>query len=196
MNHALYKGGTPQVVFPGCFGQNVFGPPFPTRVAGEFDRGDFTLGDVLQPASRRYQADALSTAAVGDVADMVVVPEQHSMTELFVETDPNPSRMASVGCAADSMNGVTFDIVGTYYDNTTFAAIGPFVAPAGFTGLNANVAAAVHAFAQVYVPTGQSLVLGVKLNSAPTNTSVTFSDMAGRIALVAKVHDFDYPWVG
>ena len=194
----LYRGGTPQVNFPGCFGQQVFGPPFPWKVAGEYGRGDFTLGEMLQPASRPYQAAALDGAAVGDVVELVVVPEEHSLTQLFLKVEPHPPRSAGtspVGCIRDSMNGVTFDLVGNFYDTETYALLGPWTPPANFTGIDASVDASTHAFVQEYIPLGQVLVLGVRLLSAPTNAGITFADMGGRIVVNTKVHDFDYPWM-
>lgn len=195
----LYRGGVPQTVFPACEGQNQFRPPFPHRVAGEYGRGDFTLGFALHPAVIGWQADKLLSAAVGDVVNVLVVPEHHVVASVFVENNPTPE-LSSVhavgGCSADSMVGTKFEVVYQLYDNATFAPIG--TATTAVTIADGNVYDAQYkaiAAAAQFVPTGQTMLVGVKLTAAPTATGASFAKMAGRLSVVAKVQDFQAPWI-
>jgi hypothetical protein len=237
-NIQLFKGGTPQTTFPGCFGQQLFDAPFARRVAAEYARGYFTLGESLQPAFRPYQAKELHHAVVGDVAELLSIPENTLLTSLSLDVDPEPPRVlnaSGVGCIADSMDGVTFTVVGTLYDTITGDVVGATGTLAGLLASQNNAAGVFSgselltsgswayatksidftfsaSSAQVYragfayvsspvtpgafIPKGFTLVLGVQFASAPTNTNLTFADMAGRISLVVKVEDFQFPLMG
>lgn len=195
----LYRGGYPKTVFPACEGQNQFRPPFPRRVAGEYGRGFFTLGFPLHPAVIEWQADQLRDAAVGDIVNLLVIPEHTLLSSVFtkVETSPELSSVHRVGgCLTGSMVGTSFEIVWQQYDNTTFAPVGAATVVTTIT--DGNVDSAEHAFlpdADQFVPSGHSILVGIRLVAAPTTTGATFATMAGRISVVAKVSDFQVPWI-
>ncbi|MGF6599792.1 hypothetical protein P3T23_004526 [Paraburkholderia sp. GAS448] len=197
----LYKGGMPVIAFPHCHSERDFRLPYPATVAGEYGRGDFTLGDNIQPAYRPYQQAVMRDVAAGDVVNLLVVPGEHSLTELFVKTEPVAPPIApgcsTVGCNATSMEGVTFDVIGNIYgvddDALTKPPASSITMPAVFAGLDASVEASVHAFMQQYVNAGTVLILAVRFLTGPTTSGETFADLAGRITLVAKAHDFQYP---
>lgn len=236
----LYDGGQPLFKFPACDATRDFGCKFPTQIAGEYERGHFTLGNILQPAAHPYQRDAFlklkKTDTEVDVA-LLVVPELHAVTQLFVHIDPNaPAGTDCCTARGDTMQGVTFDVFAKLVDTTKceeadsigelIAAGEDFTLPAGFTGLDANAEGVFHAFLDtsttvvttteipsgdplvpgehtttavtttasgVFVPKGKALVIGVKLNSLPTGVDGTYAAMQGRIALVVKADNFEYP---
>ncbi|ETD67548.1 hypothetical protein V757_11200 [Pelistega indica] len=244
---SLYDGGTPQFVFPAADATRRFGCRLPTQVAGEFDRGHFTLGNVLQPAAFPYQRDALAKIKAADVpvdVALLVVPELHSITQVFVHSNPTATVAGQNCCSAvtDSMQGVTFDVFAKLVDATKcgggcsgseditieqlIAEGEDFALPSGFTGIDANAEIVRHGYldtsssketsvvtkiedplsgstidgaaitttaSTVFVPAGRAVVLGIRLNTAPTGTAGTFAAMQGRIALVVKVDNFEYP---
>jgi len=198
----LYKGGRPAQVFPGCASEHDFVLPYPMTIAGEYGRGDFTLGDSIHAAYRPYQQHVMADVTPGDTVNLLAVPGEHSVTALFVKIEPVAPMLApgcsSVGCIANSMDGVTLDVVAHLYDENDDARTQPpqsaLALPAGFSGLDASVEQSAHAFMQEYVPAGSVMLLGLRFLSAPVTAGVTFADLAGRISLVVKAHDYQYPW--
>lgn len=194
----LYRGGYPKVLFPACSGQNEFKPPFPQRVAGEYGRGFFTLGFPLHPAVIGWQADKLEDAQPGDIVNLLVIPEHTLFHSAFLEVEVAPE-LSSVhrvgGCLTGSMVGVSFEVEYQLHDNTTYAPVG---APTTLmTVADAAVDSVTHMHipeADQFVPTGQTMLVGVRLTTAPTTPGATFATMAGRISLVAKVSDYQVPW--
>jgi hypothetical protein len=95
------------------------------------------------------------------------------------------------------MNGVTFDVVANLYNRDDSALLkpprSPVAIPAAFAGIDASVEKSVHTFMQQYVDEGTVLLVGLRFVTAPTTQGVTFADLAGRITLVVKAHDFQYP---
>jgi hypothetical protein len=195
----LNVGGNPHVAFPACAGQQQYGCKFPTQVEAEFgQRGYFTAARVLSPATQGYQAEAFKTYVAGDFVGMFAVPEKMALTSIFTEVMPTAPRSVhdrGIGCASATMAGVTYDVVAFLYDNETCTKGAAVALPAALAGIDANVAASYQAFKQVYVPAGKTLMLGIELLTAPSGAGLTFSDMAGLIALVAKVEDYQYPWI-
>jgi hypothetical protein len=200
-NIFLYKGGAPVFEFPGCDARREFRLPYPERVAGEYGRGDFTLGDNLQPFYRQYQASDLDGMKPGDTAFLLCVPTEHEVTGLYVRTDPSASATTlgcgEKGCVANTMAGVTIDVTAARYkmdeDARTATPTATVSLPAAFAGIDAATEGSKHTFLQEYVPLGEVMMLGIRFVTAPTTPNLTFSDLAGRITLVAKVHDFQYP---
>lgn len=239
---ALYDGGMPLFKFPGYDSTRDWGTPLPKQVAGEYNRGYFTLGNILQPAALPYQRDALAKARPTDIpvdVALVVIPELHSVNQIFVSVEPEaPAGPGCCGGANDTMEGVTFSVfaklvnlseAGDYDSVAEFIEASPdFELPDGFENLDANAEGYFHgslataestatttvtltdAFDQVevesavtsvattvapenFVPKGYSLVFGVRLETAPTGTAGVFEAMSGRIALVAKVENFEFP---
>lgn len=237
---ALYDGGQPKFKFPAHDSTRDFGCMLPTTVAGEYNRGSFTLGNILQPAAHPYQRDALARLKKTDnpvSVALLVVPELHAVTQLFVRTEPK-APIGSDCCRnrGDTMQGVTFDVFAKLVDTTkcdefdTIEALidsgEDFPLPAGFTDIDANAENVFHAFLDtstttvtttevpsldplvpdtntsvavtttasgVFIPVGKTLVLGVKLKTLPTGIDGTYHAMQGRIALVTKVDNFEYP---
>jgi hypothetical protein len=199
--HNLYKGGNQLLTFPYCDSQREFSLPYPERVAGEYGRGDFTLGDNIQPFYRPYQQAVMRDVKAGDLVNLLVIPGEHSMSELYVKVEPVAPAIApgcsSVGCIANTMEGVTVDIVGSVYGVNDDALVKPpkftLMMPGVLAGIDASVEKSVHAFMQQYVEPLTVLLIGVLFVTGPTNAGETFADLAGRITVVAKTHDFQFP---
>ncbi|RQH06628.1 hypothetical protein [Paraburkholderia dinghuensis] len=201
--HNLYKGGMPLLMLPYCDSQREYRLPYPLTVAGEYGRGDFTLGDNIQPLYRPYQRAVMKDVQAGDTVNLLVVPGEHSLTELFLKVEPVAPPVtlncSNCNCPATSMEGVTFDVTGNVYgvddDALSVAPQSSLTMPAGFSGIDASEESSVHAFLQEYVDFGTVLMLAVRFLTAPTTSGENFGDLAGRISVVAKTHDFQFPWM-
>lgn len=211
MDKMLLKGHTPRLVFPGCADQGQNQCPFANTVEAEFFRGYFTAARVFNPANHKDQADALANVAVGQTVGLFALPQETSLHAIMCKVYPtypnfpkegeflNDIHAPTAGCRANTVAGVTFDVVGEYYDiddgTGNCAPNGDtLTVPAALLGMDANVSGSKHAFFQEFVPEGQVLVLGIKLLSAPSTAGVSFADLAGGIALVSKVEDYQHPF--
>lgn len=209
----LFEGGFPTSQLPAHDAFKTWGCPLPKQIAGEYDRGYFTLGNIFQPAAIPHQAAAMKRLKPTDVpADlaMIVIPEKHSHTELFLQVDPiAPMPITGrYGPVVNTMAGVTFDVWAKVVDTaacetakTMEELIGSGTdveVPAEFKGIDASQHKVVHAFLaddqRKFIEEGKVLVYGIRLLSAPTGQDIKFEDLAGRIALVAKASNFEFPW--
>ena len=144
-----------------------------------------------------------------DVA-MVVVPELHSVTELYLHVDPTAPTTKSGCCGAggNTMAGVTFEVFAKIVDSAqceeaeSMEALiesgEDFEVPADFKGIDASQRTIKHAFlddaTRKFVEEGKTLIYGIRLLTAPTGEDITFADLEGRVALVAKVGNFEFAW--
>ncbi|ETD72764.1 hypothetical protein V757_02160 [Pelistega indica] len=153
----LYQGGNPQPQFPACGNTQRWACPLPTQIAGEYDRGSFTLGTVLQPAAIPFQAGNLDGAKAGVSVGLLVVPELHSFTQLFVHVDPDaPAGLGCCGGNSNTMAGVTFEVVGKLIDTVgcddyasivdRFEAGEDVTVPDALKNIDASIRGAYHAF--------------------------------------------------
>lgn len=210
---ALFEGGFPLPQFPACDNVRVWGCPLPKQVAGEYARGYFTLGHIFQPAVVPHQAGAMAKIKPGNVpvdVAMVVVPELHSVTELYLHVDPTAptTKSGCCGVGGNTMAGVTFEVFAKIVDSAQceeaesmealIEAGEDFEVPADFKGIDASQRTIKHAFldeaTRAFVEEGKTLIYGIRLLTAPTGEDITFADLAGRVALVAKVGNFEFAW--
>lgn len=210
----LYRGGTPVHQFPNCDGSSQFAPPFPHRVAYEYATGEFTLGDKVDPAQRVYQQVEFDDAnpKVGDIIQLLVVPEDHTLNSLFVAVDEADGKLAGAAFAPvallyDRATGKyeTLNILDGLFENValdaTMSAFAPIQVSQDIKIPQQTVGSTVipeqtvstNSAAPYFVARNKSLVLGYQVKSVPTDSSVSISDMTGVLTMVAKVSGFDCP---
>lgn len=153
----LYDGGAPQYSFPGCDNIRKWDCPLPNQIAGEYGRGDFTLGTIFQPAAISHQAAAVEGLKKSDfptVVNLLVIPQLHSMTEVFVRVLPDAYTGNFCG-APGAADGVVFNVVGKMVNLSdcangdvleAYAAGEDYELPDVFSDINAAEHGAYHAF--------------------------------------------------
>ena len=171
------------------------------RVAGEYDRGQFTLGALYDVMNNGPFRNAVKGAevGVGDFISLLMVPRKHTVNDLFVEVDvdgkvyaPNP-RFLKKNAA-----GATFDIEARLFD-ADGEQQSVVTLPALFTGIAADVTAAkrsaLNSGAGYFVPDNNWLEIGLVVKSMPTDADVKWDSLSSFIAVVAKVEDYQYPMI-
>lgn len=243
-NISLYRGGTPVVKFMWCdkdhpvytppFRQrhegttsNLFAderplaetPPYDSHADGAYNLGNFVIGMPFAPRVRGQiaQRKALQAQqlAVGDILQMIWLPEDHIATYLNLKSITVDASMAGASVALVVQNAVP-DANGdfTYTEDTAFAA-----AVTAQVGANAfNVDAPFNAFVSLfaadadgyvkpmysspYLPAKdesstetfpQYKIFGLKILSLPTDTNVTFADMLSAIYMSVRMEAFECP---
>lgn len=192
----LYRGGTSVLQFPVCDGSSEFGPPFPHRIAYEYTTGEFTLGDKLDPSMRTYQRaifnDLENGPAVGDEIQLLLIPQEHILTGVFVAVEKTDARMA----------GASVSVTTTLYDHTnnTYTKLNLLGDTVNNIPLDTETsiyvpitATEANPVAPYFVQRHQTLILGFGVTAVPTDTSISLTKFAGKLKLVAKVGGFDCP---
>lgn len=221
-NANFFKGGAPLFQALHCDGNVIYTPPFNApiqrdramgpgflkhppgtgAIEGATNLGDYSLGMPFDPEIMPWQRAELanSNPKVGDILRFLVIPEHHYVDMLsfsVVNADPALQGM-TVSLASEvvrpDMNGVyTF-----YADTTVFDA-------AQFQGVtNIDVSQPTNQVVSLqkvvgdyviplYVPMGDALAIGIKIESMPTDTSVKLEDMKNAFYLTVRAHGFMCP---
>jgi len=199
----LFQGNFPY--FTGtalCPGSGEFGPPFADKIAAEYCRGSLTPAYGLYPKWSPRQQELLTAAnvGVGDFIQLVTIPQKHAVRGIVVDVDPEFTLDARCGgpsaCDVDTMTGVTFDVVARFvtYDRVTKTEtiVSTLTLDAAFTGIDGATRDTIADVTMAeFVPAGQTLVIGIVLQTPPNNGEIV--DMAGIINVAVDAKDFDYP---
>lgn len=172
----------------------------PCQVAGEYDRGDFTLGVPFVPSLTRRQSDAMkeitSSADYPMIIWLEVIPQEHcTWTKMALRIEPDISGACSSDtscCKADS-KGLTFDVVEQEFDNKTLEPIGAPEVIGAWTGLNADAYSFTVEDYERCVPTGVSRLIGIRLLTPLDAGAEKLPCLVSRITPIVKVHNFDAP---
>lgn len=242
-NISLYRGGTPVVNFMWSksdfpqytppFRQTHLGttselfaderplaetPPYDSHADGAYNLGNFVIGLPFAPRVRGQiaQRKALQAQdlAVGDVLQMIWLPEDHVATYLNLKSITVDSNMAGATvalCVQDAVPDADGNF--TYTENTDFdTAVTTQVGSNSFSvdaPFNAFVSLftvsngyAVPMYTTPYLPAADSSssatyptykVFGLKILSLPTDTNVTFADMLSAIYMSVRMEAFECP---
>ena len=172
---------------------------YPTRVAGEYDRGRFTLGNTLDLLnnSRYRNAIAQSTIAVGDFISLVLIPEEHTYSDVFVRVNPDNYAASPVVFNPPKVTGVTFDVEVRIFNKDGVQQSSASVD--GMDGVSMDTALTIRTSieegAGVYVETGQWAEVGLIVRSLPTTANAKFEDITSLVSLVVKVDDYQAPHI-
>lgn len=195
--------------------------PLPSRVAGEYNRGHFTLGWYFNPMTVTYERRAIECVAmaVGDFVSMYVVPELHTIHDVYLSIEPEqtvyassdmPNRMSYTNNMVGMQVSATFQLrdedgvivtAGTLPEvPATLAGVASPPKPAvGDEQVNLYRRAAVApADGGFFVPKGQFLVVGFTIDALPTTNPFgtgpfPMEMMSGAIAMVSHVTDYQHP---
>ena len=196
--------------------------PLPTQVAGEYNRGHFTLGWTLNPLSIGYQRLAIECQAmvVGDFIAMYAVPELHTVLDVKLSIKPEqtvysssaqPNRMTYRNNMVGAQFGLTFQLRDS--DGVIDAAATLPVVPSGMATVSSPAKPAVptdpqdelHLRAAIlpaeggfFVPKGQSLIVGLTVLALPTanpfgDGPFPMENMSGIVELCSHVVNYEVP---
>lgn len=168
------------------------------RIAGEYQHGFFTLGNSFNPLFSIGQASALKQAkiAVGSFIGLAVVPEHHTIVDVAAQVFPvqyergYPTR--------PNTDGMVFGYEARIYDAATGKEEGTVELATPLNGIPANE----YSFkrspvkpgeAGFFVPTGKVVVLGLKVESLPSDKNTPIEETTGRVEISAHVWDYEVP---
>lgn len=200
-NVMLTRGGPYRYNLNSLSRQTVYGKEVnasPERIAWEYKHGFFTVGNAFNPLFSIGQAEALSTAKtnVGDFIGLFMVPEHHTLIDVAAKTVPHQMERGYPGRANSA--GLVFELEVRKYNADTGAEIGTVELMADMAGLVASEMAMKRSAVKAtdggyFVPTGEMLVLGLKVTALPTDTDVSLAEVTSRVEVTGHVYDYEAP---
>ena len=191
-----FQGKTPFVV-PKCDGKIPQTCPKSKRIAAEYNRGFFTLTNVLNPNIfyDDYGAETplkkeLREVAVGDYLWLVLVPPEHRIIDVFAYNEPTTTEHSSL----QSMGGITLSLVTGKFkeadkdgncEMTGEENHGTLVMPATADAAKQFLATKIDVTNDISTWTG----VGIKVDALPANT--TLADIVGKIVVGCHAIDYD-----
>jgi len=170
----------------------------PCRTAGEYHHGFFTVGNSFNPLFSEGQANALDKArvGVGDFIGLFVIPENHTLVDVAYKVVPVQHERGYPGVV--NTDGLVFTYEARKYDAETLEEIGVLDFTTALIGIAANKAEFKRSSvkpgdAGYFVPTGEVLVLGLKVEALPSKDGVKLSDVTGRVEITGHVWDYEAP---
>ena len=170
----------------------------PCRTAGEYHHGFFTVGNSFNPLFSEGQAEALEKAnvAVGDFIGLFVIPANHTLVDVAYKVVPVQHERGYPG--AVNTDGLVFTYEARKYDAVTLEETGVLDFTTALSGIAANEAAfkrssVMPGDAGYYIPTGEVIVLGLKVESLPSKEGVKLADVTGRVEITGHVWDYEAP---
>lgn len=168
------------------------------RVAGEYQHGFFTVGNSFNPLFAIGQAEALDLARtkVGDFVGLFEIPENHTVIDVAAKTVPHQPERGYPGRA--NAAGLTFELELRKFNKETNEETGKVELVSDMAGLVASEAMFKRSAIKptdggYFTPTGEYLVLGLKVTSLPTDTSIKLSDVTCRVEVTGHVMDYEAP---
>lgn len=170
---------------------------YPRRVAGEYDRGRFTLGNTLDLLNNGRFRNTVAQAdiKVGDFVSLVLVPEEHTYSDVFVKVDPKNYSASPVVFSPPRVEGVTFDVEYRTFNAEGTQTGGGLVEE--MEGLSMDDAQSIRTSilegAGQFVPLGKWVEFGLVIKSLPSTPNAKFEDITSLVSLVVKVDDYQAP---
>lgn len=168
------------------------------RIAGEYHHGFFTTGNSFNPLFSIGQAKALENAkvGVGDFIGLFVVPEHHTLVDVAAKVVPVQYERGYP--SKPNTDGLVFSYEARIYNADTLEEVSTLEFASPMNGIPANE----HSFkrsavkpgeAGYFVPTGEVVVLGLKVEALPSDKEVKLSEVTGRVEITAHVWDYEAP---
>lgn len=168
----------------------------PDRIAAEYMHGFFTLSNSFNPLFSVGQAEAIQNAGVkvGDFIALFKVPSLHTMTDVFVRTVKAQSERGYA--PVYNSDGLVFSVEVKTYNSDTVTEKGSVELT---TELNA-VTAGTSMFKRsaikpgdggYFIPEGEFVVVGLKVESLPTDKKVSLEEVTSRVEVAAHVWDYE-----
>lgn len=171
--------------------------PYPRQIAGEYDRGFFTLSSILDFQNNERQAHQLGDQVkVGDFISLMLVPQIHTLKDLFVRFYPDTIQYAPIQFTnLRNAAGASVDVEARLY-NDKGVLQSTVTLPAAFAGLAMDQPiiqrSAIASGAGYFVPKDQYMEIGLVVKALPSGAGVLFSQLTTAVALVAKVDNYDH----
>lgn len=168
------------------------------RIAGEYQHGFFTAGNSFNPLFAIGQDEALDLASVGagDFIGLFTIPEHHTLIDVAARVVPHQPERGYPGRA--NAAGLTFEYEVRKFNKETNEETGKVDLVSDMTGLVASEAMFKRSAIKpteggYFVPTGEFLVLGLKVTSMPTDQTVKLSDVTCRVEITGHALDYEAP---
>lgn len=169
------------------------------RIAGEYMHGLFTVGNSLNPMFSEGQAEALDSAkvAVGDFIELFEIPSNHTLLDVAVRVFPVQAERGYQGKL--NADGLVVSVEVREYSQETLEPTGKTIDLV--TALN-GVAVNAEAFKRSavkpddgghWIESDKYVVLGLKVDSLPSEKTVKLSDITARVEVTGHVFDYECP---
>lgn len=169
------------------------------RIAGEYMHGLFTVGNSLNPMFSEGQAEALDAAkvAAGDFIGLFEIPANHTLLDVAVRTFPVQAERGYQGKL--NADGLVVSVEAREYSQETLEPTGVTVdLVTALNGIAANEAVFKRSAVKPtdgghWIESDKFIVLGLKVDSLPSEKTVKLSDITARVEVTGHVFDYECP---
>lgn len=169
------------------------------RIAGEYMHGLFTVGNSLNPMFSEGQAEALDLAKVsaGDFIGLFEIPANHTLLDVAVRVFPVQAERGYQGKL--NADGLVVSVEAREYSQETLEPTGQTIdLVTALNGVAVNEAvfkrSAVKPIAGGHwIESDKFIVLGLKVDSLPSEKTVKLSDITARVEVTGHVFDYECP---
>lgn len=169
------------------------------RIAGEYMHGLFTVGNSLNPMFSEGQAEALDAAkvAVGDFIGLFEIPANHTLLDVAVRTFPVQAERGYQGKL--NADGLVVSVEAREYSQETLEPTGQtidLVTALNGVAVNESVfkrSAVKPTDGGHWIESDKFIVLGLKVDSLPSEKTVKLSDITARVEVTGHVFDYECP---
>lgn len=169
------------------------------RIAGEYMHGLFTVGNSLNPMFSEGQAEALDSAkvAVGDFIELFEIPSNHTLLDVAVRVFPVQAERGYQGKL--NADGLVVSVEAREYSQETLEPTGKTIdLVTALNGVAVNEAAFKRSAVKPdegghWIESDKFIVLGLKVDSLPSEKTVKLSDITARVEVTGHVFDYECP---
>lgn len=169
------------------------------RIAGEYMHGLFTVGNSLNPMFSEGQAEALDAAkvSVGDFVGLFEIPANHTLLDVAVRTFPVQAERGYQGKL--NADGLVVSVEAREYDQETLEPTGKTIdLVTALNGVAVNEASFKRSAVKPtdgghWIESDKFIVLGLKVDSLPSEKTVKLSDITARVEVTGHVFDYECP---
>ena len=169
------------------------------RIAGEYMHGLFTVGNSLNPMFSEGQAEALDAAkvAVGDFIGLFEIPANHTLLDVAVRTFPVQAERGYQGKL--NADGLVVSVEAREYSQETLEPTGQTIdLVTALNGIAVNEAVFKRSAVKPtdgghWIESDKFIVLGLKVDSLPSEKTVKLSDITARVEVTGHVFDYECP---
>ena len=161
--------------------------------------GLFTVGNSLNPMFSEGQAEALDAAkvAVGDFIGLFEIPANHTLLDVAVRTFPVQAERGYQGKL--NADGLVVSVEAREYSQETLEPTGTTIdLVTALNGVAVNEAVFKRSAVKPtdgghWIESDKFIVLGLKVDSLPSEKTVKLSDITARVEVTGHVFDYECP---
>lgn len=169
------------------------------RIAGEYMHGLFTVGNSLNPMFSEGQAEALDLAkvAAGDFIGLFEIPANHTLLDVAVRVFPVQAERGYQGKL--NADGLVVSVEAHEYSQETMQPTGNTIdLVTALNGIAVNEAVFKRSAVKPtdgghWIESDKFIVLGLKVDSLPSEKTVKLSDITARVEVTGHVFDYECP---